>query len=414
MAHDHASSPSTRVPLADHQADVAALLTPLLRSERRALGPELVGRIAAAERRAAIDVPSADNSQMDGFALACADLGAAGEERTLPVGTAIPAGAAPSPHEPGTARPIMTGAPLPDGADLVVPVEEAVAGGFDSAEVTLRPADVTAGRFVRPRGSDTREGDTVLRAGDRLTPARIAHLASVGVRDVEVLAPVRTAVLSTGSEVAGCDETLPDGGAFDANGPGLAAALAAAGADVVAVGRVPDDPAALHARLAELAADGIELLVTSGGVSKGAYEVVKLAAELPGVELTFLSVAMQPGGPQGIGTATVDGHRIAWVALPGNPVSSLLSCELLLRPALGAPARTRLRLPVRVESDEPSPVALEQFRRARLLPGGEVRLAGGPSSHLLGALAVADALVIVPVGVDAVRDGDTLTTIVLS
>lgn len=406
--------PARRIPLTEHRDDASALLAAILRSERRALGPELLGRVAVAERRAAVDVPSADNSQMDGFAVRAADLAAPGEHVDLPLAAPIPAGAAPSTLEPGTARPIMTGAPIPDGADLVVPVEEAVRGGFASERVTLRPQDVHAGRYVRRAGTDTRRGERVLRDGGELTPARIAHLASVGVRDVAVLEPVRVGVLSTGDEVAGAGAELREGGAHDANGPGLAAALRAAGADVVAVDRVPDDPRALMARLAELARDGVELVVTSGGVSEGAYEVVRQTADLPGVELTITKVAMQPGGPQGIGTVTLDEHRMAWLAFPGNPVSALLSCELIARPALRAPARRRLRLPLRLEAEEPSPEALEQYRRARVLPSGEVRLAGGPSSHLLGALALADALVVVPAGVGAVHDGDVLETILLS
>lgn len=408
---------AARVPLADHRADAIALLAPLLRAQLRRLGPASAGRIAADDRHARVDVPACDNSQMDGFAVRAADLGAVGEDVALPVGPMIAAGDAPSELPPGTARPIMTGAPVPEGADLVVPIEEAVAGGFAAERVTLRPAAVEPGRFVRRRGSDIARRDTVLRAGDALTPARIAHLASAGVCDVAVVEPVRTVVLSTGSEVADPAQALPPGGAYDANGPGLASALAAAGADVVAVGRVPDDPRALLDLLAEHARAGAELVVTSGGVSAGAVEVVRLAAELPGVSLAFPTVAMQPGGPQGIGTVTIDGHRLAWLAFPGNPVSALVSCELFARPALEAPPRLRLRLPVRLADPavpEPSPAALAQYRRGFVMASGAVRLVGGPSSHLLGALATANALVVVPEGVDAIRDGDVLETILLT
>src|SRR5699024_4278462 len=157
----------------------------------------------------------------------------------------------------GTARPIMTGAPIPAGAALVIPGEESARGRFgpsaaEDAAVTLTPTDVRAGRFVRTRGSDTRRGDTVLREQRLLTPPRIAHLAACGIRDVEVVAPVRTIVMSTGSEVRSAGEGAPDPGAlFDANGPGLAAALADAGAEVVHTGSVPDDPSELLARLRE-------------------------------------------------------------------------------------------------------------------------------------------------------------------
>ncbi|WP_245822557.1 gephyrin-like molybdotransferase Glp [Brachybacterium avium] len=379
-----------------------------------------VGRIALVELRSRVDVPGHDNSQMDGFALAAADLAAAGEGVTLPLGPMIAAGDAPGTLEPGTARPIMTGAPIPDGADLVIPVEESARGRFTPAAaadtaVTLVPTSAEPGRFVRARGSDTRRGDTVLREGRLLTPPRIAHLAACGVRDLQVRAPVRTIVLSTGSEVRSAGGGAPGPGAlFDANGPGLTAALAEAGAEVVHTGAVPDDAATLleHLRAQVLSHDA-DLVVTSGGVSMGAVEVVRHAAGHDGVALAFPTVAMQPGGPQGIGTLEVEGRRVPWLAFPGNPVSALLSCELIARPALGAPARRRLRLPIRLAAEEPSPPGLDQYRRARVLPSGQVRLVGGASSHLLGGYATADALVLVPRGTAVVRDGDELETLLI-
>lgn len=409
-----------RIPLADHVADAVALLGAVRSSEVIALDGAAAGRVAVAEQRARVDVPGHDNSQMDGFALAAADLAGAGAAVTLPLGGMIAAGDAPGTLEPGTARPIMTGAPIPAGADLVIPVEESDPGRFTpataaAAHVTLTPASVDPGRFVRTRGSDTRRGDTVLRAGRVLTPARIAHLAACGVREVEVLAPVRTIVLSTGSEVQAAAEAAPAAGSlFDANGPGLAAALGEAGAQVVHTGTVPDDARALLDRLREqVLAHDADLVVTSGGVSMGAVEVVRHAAEHEGVELAFASVALQPGGPQGIGTLDVAGRRVPWLAFPGNPVSALLSCELIARPALGAPARRRLRLPLRLEAEESSPPAVDQYRRARVLPSGRVRLMGGASSHLIGGYAAADALVLVPRGVEAIRDGDELETLLI-
>ena len=415
-------SDAQRIPLADHVADAVALLAPVRGVEVVPLDGHAVGRVAVTGQRSRVDVPGLDNSQMDGFALAAADLAGTGEAVTLPLGPTIAAGDAPGTLAPGTARPIMTGAPIPAGADLVVPVEESAAGRFDpaggedaAAEVTLAPASVASGRFVRRRGSDTRRGDTVLREGRLLTPARIAHLAACGLRDVEVLAPVRVVVLSTGSEVRPAADGEPAAGArHDANGPGLAAALAEAGAEVVRTGTVPDDAEQLLEVLrSHVTAHDADLVVTSGGVSMGAFEVVRHAAQLPGVALTFPKIAMQPGGPQGIGTLEAAGRRVPWLAFPGNPVSALLSCELIARPALGAPARRRLRLPVQLEQPEPSPVALAQYRRARVLPSGQVRMVGGASSHLIGGYAAADALAIVPVGIDTVRDGDLLETLLI-
>ncbi|MDN6328488.1 MAG: molybdopterin molybdotransferase MoeA [Brachybacterium sp.] len=409
-----------RIPLADHVADAVALLGSVRRTEVIPLDGRALGRIAVAEQRARVDVPGHDNSQMDGFALAAADLAAAGESVTLHLGPMIAAGDAPGVLEPGTARPIMTGAPIPDGAELVIPVEESAEGRFppsdaEESPVTLVPTSVAPGRFVRTRGSDTRRGDTVLREDRLLTPPRIAHLASCGIRDVRVLAPVRALVLSTGSEVRSAGDGAPDPGAlFDANGPGLTAALAEAGAEVVHTGAGRADAAVLLEQLrVQIRAHDADLIVTSGGVSMGALEVVRHAAEHDGAVLAFPKVAMQPGGPQGIGTLEDEGRRVPWLAFPGNPVSALLSCELIARPALGAPARRRLRLPIHLEAAEPSPSGLDQYRRARVLPSGRARLVGGASSHLLGGYAAADALVLVPRGTAVVHDGDELETLLI-
>lgn len=405
-----------RTPLTEHIADATALLAPLRRVCSLRLGADAVGAVAARDMRSRVDVPSADNSQMDGYAVSAAQLAGAGPRIELPVGPRIAAGDPPTELTPGTTCPIMTGAPLPGGADLVIPVEEADGGVFASGDqVCLTPQDVTPGRFVRRRGSDTERFETVLREGDVLTPGRIAHLAACGLSEIEAWAPVRVAVVSTGSEVTDPSALeLPLGAAFDANGPGLAAALTAAGAQVVCTAAVPDDPRRLlDAVRAAVRADGAELIVTSGGVSQGTVEAVRLAAEDPAARMVFTAVAMQPGGPQGIGTLEVDGSRVPWIALPGNPVSALLSAELILRPALGAPPRQRLRLPIALEEPEASPAALAQFRRARVLPSGTVRLVGGPSSHLVGSLARANALVHVPVGVERLADGDLVETILL-
>ncbi|MGP5671857.1 molybdopterin molybdotransferase MoeA [Brachybacterium alimentarium] len=417
-----------RIPLADHVADALALLAPVRSGAVLPLGALAVGRVARVDARSRVDVPGHDNSQMDGYAVCTAHLEAAltaDGSAAMQRGPMIAAGDAPGTLHAGTARPIMTGAPIPQGADAVIPVEESAAGRFEpgrdgepegseNGTVTLAPVSRDPGRYVRRRGSDTHAGDTVLCAGQVLTPARIAHLAACGLADVEVESRLRVIVLSTGSEVAVPGASPVAGGVFDANGPGLSAALTAAGAEVVHCAAVPDDAAALLSRLRALVDSyDADLVVTSGGVSAGAFEVVRDAAGSAGVTMAFPKVAMQPGGPQGIGTLDLPARRVPWLAFPGNPVSALLSCELIARPALGSPPRTRLRLPVGVELPEPSPLALEQYRRARLLPSGRVRLVGGASSHLIGGLAAADALVIVPVGTDMVHDGDMLETVLI-
>lgn len=440
MSPDLAAASAGRVPLAEHRADVAALLAGRFRTARISLAEARPGMVLAADVRAVVDVPAADNSQMDGYAVRAADLSRPGRETggksgtRMPVGPPIPAGQAPEELGAGQARPIMTGAPVPRGADLVVPIEETVERDFGAATVTLRPTDVRPGRSIRAAGSDTHRGDVIAREGAVLSAARIAHLAASGAAFLTVRTPLRILVMSTGSEVVpvGADgAALPPGAAFDANGPGLVAALRELGAETLGPLHVRDDGAALvdriRAQARTAAADGapLDLVVTSGGVSAGAYEPVRHAAALPGVSLSFPKVALQPGGPQGIGALELagptddgapDDAALPWIALPGNPVSALLSAELLLRPALGAVPRQVLRLPLRLEDPtrpEPSPTHLEQYRRARVLTSGDVRLVGGPSSHLVGALAAATALVRVPVGIDQIHDGDLLETILL-
>ena len=439
MCPHTADDDPARVPLVEHRADVAALLAGRARTLRMSLDAARGGMILADDMRAAVDVPAVDNSQMDGYALRLADIpaGEADGMLTLPVGPPIPAGAAPGDLPPGVARPIMTGAPVPAGADVVVPIEETAEQHFTAAQITVPRAALTPGRNIRRAGSDTHHGDVIARAGTTLSPVRIAHLAACGVVALTVREPLRVLVISTGSEViptgaadvfhgatAAPRPDLPAGSAYDANGPGIAAALQALGAKIVKTAHVRDDPADLvsciraAARQAREVGEELDLVVTSGGVSAGAYEPVRGAAALPGVRLSFPKVAMQPGGPQGIGMISLDDSAapIPWIALPGNPVSALLSVELLLRPALGAQPRQVLCLPLRLDHPdhtESSPGHLEQYRRARVLPSGEVCLVGGPSSHLVGALAAATALVRIPVGVDTLRDGERVETILL-
>lgn len=389
---------------------------------------EALGRTLAADLRAGVNVPPVDNSQMDGFAYATADLSSAsdGARVSLPLGPLIAAGAVPDPLEPGTARPIMTGAPLPGGADAVIAVEDTDLGRFSpsaplpgAVPFTVAPAHREAGRFVRAAGTDTRQGDTVARESTVLTPALLGHIASVGIHSVPVKERYRAIVLSTGSELA--DPARPsasDASIFDANGPALTAALTELGLDVCARLRVPDDPRSLVDTLTLALRDtSAHLIVSTGGVSAGAVEPVRQAADLPGapLRLAFQSVAMQPGGPQGLGVFDGPAGEVGWIALPGNPVSALVSIEMFVRDALGAPARPRLTLPIRTQTGEPepSPVGLLQVRRARLTSESTARLVGGPSSHLLGALALSDALVLVPEHTDTLTDGDTHDVVIL-
>ncbi|MEX5296446.1 molybdopterin molybdotransferase MoeA [Kocuria sp. CPCC 205268] len=355
------------------------------------------GRVLAGDLVAPLSLQPFDNSQMDGFAISAADSRAApGEDGRVPfaVVAPVPAGHVPGPLAPGEAAPVMTGAPLPPGADAVVPVEESLPGGFPAPGTLVRlPAGQPAGRFVRRAGEDVAAGDTALVAGQRLTPARIGLAAALGCAELTVRARPRAVLYTTGDEVVAPGTVRGPAQVFDANAAILRAQLAEAGVEVIGAHLLSDDAGAFAARLAEDTAARPDLFVSSGGVSEGAYEVVRQVLAPHG---EFVHVAMQPGGPQGLAAP----GGVPFVCLPGNPVSTLVSFEMFLRPALtgvlGAPApRARAMGPL-AEAVRPLP-GRTQVRRA-VWDGAEVRMAGGPGSHLLAAAARANALVLVPAG----------------
>jgi molybdopterin molybdotransferase len=406
--HHHARS------VAEHFAAVEDLLRPLRSPERTERLPlrEALGRGLVHDILAPISLPPFPNSQMDGYAIRSVDVPDGGRElRVMPP---VPAGASPDGLRPGMAAPIMTGAMLPDGADAVVPIERAVPDSFlppaaqaagqatehatGQAMVRLPPA--APGTYVRATGSDVLAGETALTAGTFLGPAQLGLLAALGIADVAVYKAVTVLLVTTGDEVVEPGQELPDGKIYDSNGTLLEAAMTQAGLLVRRAGIATDNPDALRALLR--AEGGADLIVTTGGVSKGAYEVVRQAMEDQPVE--FLHVAMQPGGPQGIGS--FEGRP--FLGFPGNPVSCLVSFEMFLRPVLagllGTPAP---RLPVRARLAQPltSPEHKHQVRRGTLQPDGTVELQGGESSHLMHALAGSNVLVHVPEGVAALAAG---------
>jgi molybdopterin molybdotransferase len=364
-------------------------------------------RVLASDVTAPLDLPPFDNSQMDGFAVTAADAARTGDLDLLVVDP-VPAGRTGPALRSGTTAPIMTGAAVPEGAVAVVPVERADPAVFPTAGSTARvvlPGPVAEGTFVRAAGSDVAAGSLLLPAGTVLTPARWGVLAASGLASVEVVRRPRLLLVSTGEELAAPGAPLAPGTIHDANGTALAAALVDVGVDVV-VERVSDDADALLAVVARHA-DSVDLLLTTGGVSAGAYEVVRDAFETAGV--VFGHVAMQPGDPQGWGTLTVHGRALPVVCFPGNPVSALVSFEAFLRPALHDATGVgvaRLRRTALMGEAADSPVGKHQLRRGRLDVDGRVRLVGGPSSHLLAAHAAATVLVHVPVGVDRLDEGD--------
>ncbi|GAA4852815.1 hypothetical protein GCM10023221_35850 [Luteimicrobium xylanilyticum] len=380
-------------------------------------------RSLAAAAVATVATPGFDNAQMDGYAVRAADL--AGASATAPVALVvadpIPAGRTGAPLAAGTAAPIMTGAPVPDGADAVVRIEDALPPRFgqDAGDRVSFSAPVDAGTFVRRAGSDASAGDVVLAAGAPLGPAQLGALVASGIDRVRVADAPRVLLVSTGSEVRGAGEALGPGQVHDANGASLAAALRVVGADV-RVRTVADDVAAFRSLLTTPDDGGWtpDLVVTTGGVSAGAYEVVRLAlgalADDGLADAWFGHVAMQPGGPQGLATVAVGRGegRVPLVAFPGNPVSALVSFELFLRPLLAdatglRPARRgRGRAPLAEAVD--SPPAVHQVRRGALDDSGRVVLVGGPGSHLLARYAEATVLVHVPVGVAHLDAGDEI------
>ncbi len=381
----------------EHQRVVAGLI----RSRPPAVValPDAPGLVLAEDVVAPLSLPVFDNSAMDGYAVRDADLAAAGPDNAvkLPVAEDIPAGRTDALSlAPGTAHRIMTGAPVPDGATAVVPVELTDAG-VDVVAVRTCPRP---GQHIRRSGEDVMAGTTVLRAGAVLTPSALGLVAALGLRELTVLPRQRVLVVSTGSELVPAGTPLRPGQIYESNAVMLAAAVREAGAEVAGVQTCGDDVAQFRAVL-ERYAGRAELVITSGGVSAGAYEVVKDAFEDvapdgrgPGDSgVRFVKVAMQPGMPQGAGTLP-DGRSI--VTLPGNPVSALVSFEVFLRPALraamGLPQQRPRRTALLAEAIT-SPSGKRQFRRGVYdAEAGTVSSYGPPASHHLRWLASANCL----------------------
>jgi molybdopterin molybdotransferase len=373
----------------EHQAVVAALLAPL--AEEEVPLAEAHGRVLSRDVAAAVALPGFDNSAMDGYAARWADVATAAEAPVrLPVADDIPAGrTAVLPLAPGTVQRIMTGAPLPAGADVVIPVELTDAG---TEVVEIRDV-LPAGSHLRAAGEDIAAGAVALTAGSPLGAAQLGLAAAVGVTTLPVRRKPRVLVLSTGSELVAPGEPLQPGQIYESNSRLLVAAVEDAGGQARRLHFVPDDVGQFLATVrAELAT--ADLLITSGGVSAGAFEVVKDAFRGLGT-VEFAKVGMQPGGPQGAGT--VDGVPV--VTLPGNPVSAFVSFEVFVRPALrralGHSSPDRLHVPARLTGPLRSPPGRRQFLRGRY-GGGEVSQVGGPGSHLVAHLARANCLVVVP------------------
>jgi molybdopterin molybdotransferase len=353
---------------------------------------EALGRVTAAAASARVDLPPFPSSAMDGFAVRSADA----PGRLAVVGSAAAGSPAGRVLGPGEAVEISTGGVVPEGADAVIPIEYVV--NSDNA-IDVEQA-VEPGAHVRPRGGDVAAGDAVVPAGVRIGPAQLGALAAAGVADLPCVRRPRVAILATGSELVAPGAPLAPGQIYESNGLMLAGALAAVGADIEAVpSPVADDDSAHREALERgLAAD---VLVTSGGVSVGPHDLVRrIEAEL-GVDEVFWRVAIKPGKPVSFG---VRGETLVF-GLPGNPVSSLVGCELFVKPALRALQGLSEPLPRlqvgRLAAALRRNAARDEFVRARSrLDQSEVLLEplSGQESHMIVRAAAADALVHVPRG----------------
>ncbi|MCA0329361.1 MAG: molybdopterin molybdotransferase MoeA [Actinobacteria bacterium] len=371
------------------------------------------GCVLAEDVTAPWPLPPFDNSAMDGYAVRIADVQAAsdGKPVTLRVIDDVPAGYRASVDvREGTAIRIMTGAPLPEGAEAVVPVEWTDAG---MPEVTIS-RDVSFGQHVRRRGDDVSLGDVVATSGTVLGPREIALLAAVGRGRVSVHPQPRVVILSTGNELVEPGTPLQPGLITDSNGVTIAAAVQEAGAIAYRVGPVPDDAPTLLSTLEDQLVRA-DLIVTTGGVSAGAYDTVKAVLSRLGT-VEFTKVAMQPGMPQGHGSLGPESTPI--FTLPGNPVSAYVSFEVFVRPVLRRMlGHQRIYRPVvRAVLTETlmSPAGKRQFARGHLaVEDGRyvVRPAGGQGSHMLGALSQANCLVVVPEDVSEVKPGTALAVL---
>ncbi len=378
-------------------------------------------RVLAVDIAAAHDLPLFNNSSMDGFAIRAADSSpAAADSRvTLRVVADIPAGAAPKVTlAPGQAARIMTGAQLPEGADAVIPVEDT---DFDSREAgTAAPQTVSftkivnAAENVRPRGTDMQAGEIVLKKGRTLKPQDLGLLASLGMANVEVSKRPRVALLSSGDELLEAGAPLEPGKIHDSNSFTLAALVESSGAEVIRLGVAKDTRASVKALFESAVNEKTDLILSSAGVSVGAFDYIKEVIEADG-RLDFWRVNMRPGKPLAFG----EYRGVNFIGLPGNPVSAFVGFEVFVRAVLGKLSgrsdggrlKVRVRCAEQVDSD-----GRESYLRARIHEENGInfaKLTGHQGSGNLLSLVQADALLIIPAGVKCVPAGQEVEALLL-
>lgn len=377
-----------------------AAAEPVVESENLATVSAL-GRVLAQPLVSALDLPPLDNSAMDGYAVRAADITAGGVK--LSISQRIAAGALPAPLQPGTVARIFTGAPVPAGADAVIMQEDCVA---EAEQVAFNTRSVRVGQHIRRAGEDIRRDTQILAAGTRLRPQELGLAASIGCATVPVYRRLRVATFYTGSELVTPGAALNPGQIYNSNRATLAGMLAALGCEVIDYGIVRDDLETTKRALAE-AAQGVDLVLTSGGVSVGEEDHVRAAVEANG-KLSLWRIAVKPGKPLAYGEA----HGTPFIGLPGNPVSVFATFSLLVRPYL---LRRQGMLQVaprfyRISADFDWPHAgnRREFVRARLSPeSGSASIFANQSSGVLTSAAWADGFIDIPENV-TIKRGDTV------
>lgn len=383
------------------------------------------GHALARSLRASATLPPWDNSAMDGYAVRRADVEGASAEspRSLRVVGAIPAGSLPErPVGAGEAARIMTGAPVPPGADSVVRVEDTDAEATPGTVKVLDDRD--AGRNVRPAGEDMREGDVILTGGTTVGPGHVAVLAALGLGTVPVHRPARVAVLPNGDELAPLEafdrvragEAIPE-----TNGLALSAAVREIGAEALHLGIAGDSEASIEAHVRQALATDADVLVTVAGASMGESDLFKRVLDRFGFRLDFWRVKMRPGSPISFGLLDRPGDPALPVfGLPGNPASAFVTFHVLVRPYLLALAGHRRIDPPMLTARAATPLraarGLAHFHRVCLRgTGGNLaaELTGPQGSGLVRSLGEADGLAVVPENVDAIGAGDAVTVMLL-